>query len=76
MECGITLDICTHDLHGSVNFIKIYKKNTYDIKIRNDALDEGYNVVIAERKRKKNYHVIQDKPIYCRIDKYAKVIQE
>ena len=27
--CGITLDIFTNDLHGSVNFIKIYikKKN-------------------------------------------------
>ena len=55
--CGITLHICTHDLHGSVSFIKIYKKNTSDIKIHSDALDKGYNVVIAERK-KKNYHVI------------------
>ena len=57
---------------GRLILLKYIKKNTSDIKIHNDALDEGYNAVIAERK--KNYHVIQDKLIYCRIDKYAKVI--
>ena len=45
LGCGITLDIFTHVFHGLFNFIKIYKKNTSDIKIHNDALDEGYNVV-------------------------------
>ena len=65
LGCGITLDIFTHVFHGLFNFIKIYKKNTSDIKKQNDALDEGYNVELKTNHRTKKQKYIQQYKIQC-----------
>ena len=47
LGCGITFDIFTHVLHGSFEILLIHIARY--IKIHNGALDEGYNVVRAEK---------------------------
>ena len=47
-------------------YVKIHEEI---IKIHNDALDKGYNVVRAEIRKIDEVYVIQDKPRYCRTEK-------
>ena len=72
LGCGITFDIFTHVLHGSLFFVFI-NIITYIDKIHLDNHEEGYKVIRSVKEMislyKINHYTLS-------LDKHAKFIQE